>query len=181
MIHESSYWKEPLLAAADLLSEIRINEEESDDDLARIEREVLIGFYSIRKLLDTFKVSGSTKTMSFDLRCFEIETGRQVDYFNRWEVDELFDLERPLSETRDLTFLCNQFVHSFIHLFEIGESKAVEGVFVASDRARSDRLYFVSREQIVRLFRAVGNDYPTSQHYHRNVQTGQWEVGDADT
>jgi len=53
MIHESSYWKEPLLAAADCLSEIRIDEEEPDDDLARVEREVLIGFYSIRKLLDT--------------------------------------------------------------------------------------------------------------------------------
>jgi hypothetical protein len=179
MIHESSYWKEPLLAAADLLSAIRINEDEPDDDLARVEREVLIGFYSIRKLLDTFKVSGSTKTMSFGLRYFEIESGSRVDYFNRWEIDELFDLERPLSETRDLTFLCNQFVHSYVHLFEIGESQAVEGVFVASDRARNDRLYFVSREQIVRIFRAVGSDYPSRQHYQRDAKTGQWEVRDA--
>ena len=178
MIHESSYWKEPLLAAADCLSKIRIDEEKPDDDLARVEREVLIGFYSIRKLLDTWKVSNSTKTMSCSLRYFEIETGRQVDYLNRREVDELFDLKRPLHETRDLAFLCNQFVHSYIHLFEVGESQEVEGVFVASDRARSERLYFVSREQIVRIFRTVGSDYPTRQRYHRNAKTMQWEVGD---
>jgi len=116
--------------------------------------------------------------MSCGLRYFKIETGRQVDYRNRWEVDELFDLKRPLSETRDLAFLCNQFVHSYIHLLEVGESQEVEGVFVASDRARSDRLYFVSREQIVRIFRTVGSDYPTRQRSHRNAQTGQWEVGD---
>lgn len=84
MIYEYSYWKEPLLAAADFLSTIRIDEDDSDGDLARVEREILIGFYSVRKLLDTFKVSSSTKTMNFGLRYFEIEAGRQVDYFNRW-------------------------------------------------------------------------------------------------
>ena len=134
MIYESSYWKEPLLAAADFLSTIRIDEEDSDDDLARVEREILIGFYSVRKLLDTFKVSSSTKTMNFGLRYFEID-----------------------------------------------KSQAIEGVFVASDRARSDRLYFVSRERIFRIFRAVGNDYSASQRYHRNAETGQWQVGDAET
>jgi len=70
MIYESSYWKKPLLAAADFISAIRIGEEEQGDNLARVEREILIGFYSVRKLLDTLKVSSSTKTMNFDLRYF---------------------------------------------------------------------------------------------------------------
>ena len=181
MIHESSYWKEPLLVAANFLEGLQLSYEESEDELARAEREILIGFYTIRKLLDTFKVSEKTKRIKFDIKSFQPIRGKQVDYFNRWEVEDFFNLDRTLSETRDILYLCNQFVHSYVLVFEINRAGQIDGVFVSSDRAKTRRLYFIDRQKVVELFRRVGEDYPSAQAYFRDDETGQWKAVDKET
>jgi hypothetical protein len=181
VIHESSYWKEPLLVAADFLEELQLSYEESEDELAKAEREILIGFYTIRKLLDTFKVSEETKRLKFDIKSFQPIQEKQVDYFNRWEVEDVFNLDRTLSETRDILYLCNQFVHSYVLVFEINRLGQIDGVFVSSDRAKTRRLYCIDRQEIVGLFRRVGEDYPSAQAYCRDDETGQWKVVDKET
>lgn len=180
VIHESSYWKEPLLAAAAFLEELQLSYEGSEDELGRAEREILIGFYTIRKLLDTFKVSEKTKRLKFDIKSFQPIRGKQVDYFNRWEVEDFFSLDRTLSETRDIIYLCNQFVHSYVLVFEINRAGQIDGVFVSSDRAKTRRLHFLDRQTIVELFRMVGQDYPSAQAYFRDDETGQWKVIDSE-
>ncbi|MBX9917599.1 MAG: hypothetical protein K2Y07_10250, partial [Nitrosomonas sp.] len=119
MIHESEYWKTPLLRAAAWLEKLRINEESAERSLVRVEKEIFIGFYSVRKLLDTFKVSDKTKAMTFELQWFPCI--RKVDYFNAHRIDTLFDLNKINKETRDVQFLCNQFIHSFIFVPVEGE------------------------------------------------------------
>lgn len=173
MISESRYWKQPLLRSASWLERWRMNEANFERDSARIERELFIGFYAIRKLFDTFKVSLDTRRKSYSL-IWSPRIGRP-DYFNRHRIEEHFDLETRNEETRDLVFLCNQFVHSFIFTVVTDENNAFAGVFVASDKARNDRLYFVAASQIFLAFRTVGRDYPVRQHMIRNDRTGEWE------
>jgi hypothetical protein len=66
VINESHYWKAPLLRSAGWLEKLRVREDILDKTLARVERELLIGFYAIRKLLDTFKISETTRKMMFE-------------------------------------------------------------------------------------------------------------------
>jgi hypothetical protein len=172
MIYESSYWKKPLLRAANWLERLRLQEDE-ELDLVRVERELLLGFYTIRKLLDTFKISTNTRKATLSITWSPCTAA--VDYMNRHRIDEHFDLEVSYAEQRDFVFLCNQFVHSFIFMPVISESRALDGVYVASDRLRNKRLYFVDLDQILLAFRTVGGDYPTHQHMQRNEETGQWE------
>jgi hypothetical protein len=80
MIHESYYWKQPLLKAADWHEGLRITEKNSERTLVRVEREIFVGFYGIRKLLDTFAVSDKIKAKIFDLKWFPIL--KSVDYLN---------------------------------------------------------------------------------------------------
>ncbi len=153
-----------------------MNEAHFERDSARIERELFIGFYSIRKLFDTFKVSFDTRRKVYSL-VWSPRIGRP-DYFNWYRIEEHFDLGTRNEETRDLVFLCNQFVHSFIFTVAVDENNAFAGVFVASDRVRNDKLYFVAASQIFLAFRTVGRDYPVRQHMSRNERTGEWEEGD---
>lgn len=173
MIHESRYWKAPLLRSANWLERLRFDESSEERVLVRVERELFIGFYSIRKLLETFKLSPSTKSLVFHLQwspCMKM-----VDYFNAHRIEELFDLDAIHLEDRDLAFLCNQFIHSYVFVPVHHEAGALAGVYVSSDRSRHEKLYFVELSQVVHAFRTVGRDYPREQHLRRNAKTDQWE------
>lgn len=68
MIHESRYWKAPLLDAKKRLLAVAEPGELSEEHLAQIERDLFIGFYAIRKLLDApGKLSDATHAMTVSL------------------------------------------------------------------------------------------------------------------
>ena len=67
MIYESHYWKEPLLASAKWLSKLRLIENTRETTYVKLEKELMLGFYSVRKLIETIKISDSTKKLKFDI------------------------------------------------------------------------------------------------------------------
>ena len=169
MIWESSYWKEPLLDAATWLRRVRFRENTSERTHVRIEKEIFVGFYSIRKLLDTFTVSDSTKKVKYELEW--CPNTKPVDDLNWHRIDELYDLERWGTETRDIRFLCNLFVHSFI--FVVRGVERLEGIYVASDRTKNKKIYFVPLSHVLAIFRLVGRDYPSHATFERDPNTGE--------
>ena len=173
MIQESSYWKIPLLRAATWLERVRLTGESAERSLVRVERELFVGFYAIRKLLETFTVSLETKSLQFQLQwspCIKL-----VDHQNAHRVDELFDLDQVQSEQRDLEFVCNQFIHSFVFVAAQNEDGSLAGFFISSDRSRHQKVYLVELSQVLLAFRTVGRDYPSRLHLRRNEKTHQWE------
>lgn len=176
MIHESRYWKIPLLRGATFLERLVVTDENAESSLARAEREVFVGFYAIRKLLSTFKLSAATKVLTSEVTWFSPRAEQPVDYFHRSDVDVLFDLEKPTRETRDLGFLCNQVIHSYVFVNSTTEEGTIDGFFVSSDTMRRRRLYFFGLPAVLHAFRTVGRDYPTSAHYMFNERTREWEV-----
>ena len=171
MIWESKYWKEPLLKSARYLQRLRLDGSTSERTYVRIEKEVFFGFYSIRKLLDTFKVSDSIKTMRFEVAWHLNRTS--VDYMNWRKIEQNYNLSIQKSETRDLRFICNQFIHSYIFIPSEHDNR-LDGFFVVSDRERFAKCYFVKLEQVLRAFRAVGRDYPENLQLRRDPATGQF-------
>lgn len=170
MILESCYWKDPLLTSADGLENLRLADDEGK--FVRVERELFLNFYGIRKLLDTFKIGDSTRNLTVTVhkhKCL-----KRVDYFNSHRIDELYDLSVSMPETRDLKFICNQFVHSFVFSIASDKTDNFSGCFVASDRIRNTTLYFIPLSSILTAFRTVGNDYPTELRMHRDPKTGDW-------
>ncbi len=170
MIWESQYWKDPLLKSADYLRRVRLNEKTSEKTFVRIEKELFIGVYAVRKILDTFKVSDSTKKMKFDLVVHPAI--RRVDYLNWHHLDKNYDLSSHKAETKDIRFLCNQFMHSYVFITSEIDGR-LNGFFVASDRDRHSKCYFVDLEHVLNIFRTVGRDYPSTSKFHRG-DTGQW-------
>jgi hypothetical protein len=101
MIHESWYWKQPLLEMAERLRSFKEKSTEellSDELSAQIERDIFIGFYSVRKLIEAAaKVTDATKSSHWQVSCYA--NRKSVAWRNDRKIDELYDLERERQET----------------------------------------------------------------------------------
>ena len=169
MIWESGYWKAPLLSAAKWLRAIRLSERTRESTYVRIEKEIFFGFYSIRKLFDTLKVSNSTKATTYKLTWFP--NMKPVDDLNWHQLDKCYDMSTKHTEIRDIRYLCNQFTHSYV--FIVAGEFRIDGIYVASDHVRNKKVYFVPLPHILHAFRLIGRDYPSTLVHVKDPDTGE--------
>jgi hypothetical protein len=162
MIHESWYWKQPLLEMAERLRSLKAKSAEdllTDELSAQMERDIFIGFYSVRKLIEAVaKVTDATKNMQVQALC--CANREAVDWINSHKLDELYDLERAHQETRDLSFVTGRIIHSFIFTPYVGGTGGLEGIMFTSDTDKDKRLYSMKIDDVIGIFERVGNDDP---------------------
>jgi len=70
MIHESYYWKDDLLKLSRKLESRLLQTKWGERNLYTIEKEIFIGFYSVRKLIESRKTSNSIKSKFYDIKEF---------------------------------------------------------------------------------------------------------------
>jgi hypothetical protein len=157
MIWESFYWKSDLLKQAAVLRKRVDQRRWPDASLARCEQTIMLGFYSIRKLMESAKLTDHVSKMEVPLHSYP-STGRNVHLMNKHRLDELYDFARPTHQTVLLPFLCNQLVHSYIFALLFSEDGPLAGILVASDRQRKKELLEVSIEVLIDIFERVGKD-----------------------
>ena len=174
MIWESSEWKEPLLESAVRLENFSNSGEVKESAFVVIEKDVFIGFYAIRKLMDTSKISDSTKELAIKLKCFP--NLKPVDYLNWHRIEKLYDLGSKQSETKTFRDLCNFIVHSYVFMPELTESGSLASFYVTSDKDKNKKLYSISANQVIDIFKLVGNDYPNNSKMVRNAKTGELDI-----
>ncbi|OPA94973.1 hypothetical protein BFW87_13015 [Pseudomonas fluorescens] len=174
MIHESYYWKNPLLRSSRWLEKAIVDEKTSERIFARAEREIFVGFYAVRKLLETFNLSTKTKALKYETPFFSAFNEANPDYFNRDKLQKHYDLNQQKVQTLDIEFICNQVIHSYIFIFSLSAIGSIEGFYLSSDTMRKKKLFFIPITTISDILRTVGNDYPSDQHLTRNLETGQW-------
>ena len=95
---------------------------------------------------------------------------------NWHRFDELYDFSAPRHESRDLLYICNQFIHSYVFVLGLSDAGGFDNVLFASDRARHDSLFRITAQQIIDLFEGVGTDYPTSTHMIWDEQVGEYRA-----
>ena len=159
MIWDSSYWKDDLLRRAKGLQRRRSQKEWGQAALSRVEQDLMLGFYSVRKLIEASKLSDAVAQQVIRVSVYP-PTGKQATKLNWHKLDELFDLDRSHEESRGLSYLCHQFIHSYIFMVRTHEAGGLEGFCFASDRQRVKGLYYLPVTEVIRLFREVGKDYP---------------------
>lgn len=112
--------------------------------LSKLERTLFTAAFSIRKLIDSQKLSDECLAYSIPGERSPAAGARRPDLMNWHHFDEHFDMGSPTScrlRTRDL---CNLLIHSFQFLFTCGEDGHVCGFLVSSDRYRAARLYRIN-------------------------------------
>jgi hypothetical protein len=172
MISESWYWKQPLLEAAERLLLLKSAGELSDEQLAGLERDVFIGFYSVRKLFESVtKITDATCSMTTQVEWHS--NLKAVTWRNNHKIWEFYDLATSNKETRDVKFICGRIIHSFVFTPCVENHGGLTGVFFTSDIDKDSKLYFLPVDRIIEIFQTVGNDDPTNIMWSKDPLTGK--------
>ena len=160
MIWKSSDWKKPLLRMAKRLEKLKTTKDITDKQFVQIEKDIFIGFYSIRKLIDTVtKITDDIKNLKVSILWHP--NIKNVTLRNYLYINELYDLQIRQEETRDIYFISSRIIHSFIFSPLLSEEGELEGILFTSDIDKNKKIYYMNIDLVIKVFRIVGNDYPT--------------------
>ncbi|MFJ8152514.1 hypothetical protein [Streptomyces sp. NPDC094468] len=158
MIQESGPWRVELLGTAERLAKRKSQRRWTDRTEFLIERDVMVGAYSVRRLKESFKVSDNLANRTWPVRVHD-PCGPVADVHNSHKIWDLYDLENGRDVELSLTNVCNQVIHSWVWGFSVQEDGCgLDGIFVSSDKKRKKCLYFLSIDMLVDLFRSVGEE-----------------------
>ena len=175
MIWESVYWKEELFKHALRIRRRQTLKRWVERSTASLEKDLMIGFYSIRKLVEAHKVSDEIGDRPLKLKGYPW-TGSPITFMNWDKIDKHYDLEHPITITKPLTWVANLIIHSFVFLPEFDEGGRLDAILFNSDRTRRQHLYSLSVDEIIALFEEVGSDYPATMQGQFNEKTGDYDV-----
>ena len=165
MIHESSYWKDDLLNLANRLERRLLQTRWGDKNLFIIEKEIFFGFYAIRKLIESKKISNSISKCKHKIREFPYVGNPDLLLTHMKEND--YDFSKGKTANLTTVELCNQFIHSHHFLPFIPDSTHLVGFLFCSDRKRTSGIYMITIFDVVDIYRSVGSNYPTSMRMNR--------------
>lgn len=206
MIVESYYWRKELLKTAKNLPKlVKVKKEWSPSKYAKFEKEIMFGFYIIRKLIEANKLTN--KIVSTKRNCLVFKnTGTKLTIRNNHRFHEYYDFQDFVNKKFDLKFLNNQFVHSYIfspiidvvdkksiklldndkltesqynEVYEKGDKEVVSILF-NSDRNKDESLFQIDIIDLIQLFEDVGNCSVTKSIMKFNSKKNDWDVTQTD-
>ncbi len=154
MIYESSYWKDDLLKLADKLERRIAQRRWGEKNFYSLEKDIFLGFYSVRKLIESYKISDSLKNKSYKIREFPY-SGQPESISTNVEAGS-YDLSKGREVSITIAQLCNQFIHSHhFHPFFIPGGKYLVGFFFCSDHKRTTCIYLITIFDVVEIYWTV--------------------------
>lgn len=138
----------------------------------------MIGFYLVRKLVEAKKLSDIMAEQQVNLSMYKHkDEWNPTTRMNKRKIDKLYNLDEEEVVSRNLRFLCNKFIHSYVfeECFD-DESGLLLGIFFSSDKDRNKALYYIEIQKIIEIFEKVGSDYPTEVHFTVNFKTMDYDV-----
>jgi hypothetical protein len=175
MIWESAYWKEDLFRQAADLKRSRHQKRWLERSLARLEKTVMIGFYAVRKLIEAKRLSDAIRGSSIHVVQYR-PTGKRVNFMNWHRADKLYFLDKPVKSQLTLERLSNIFIHSYTFLPVHNEDDGLEAILVNSDRTRSDGLFQVAIDDVIKIFSVIASDDPHKSQMIFDDKIGDYEV-----
>lgn len=166
MISDSLYWKDELLKLSQKVG-LRLTQRRwNQRSLFAVEKEVFIGFYSIRKLIESKKVSSSASGKNYKVREFPRNSKFDISLVD--DPSKEFDFTKYKQIDISIADMCNQFIHSYYFLPVIPDGTALIGFFICSDYQRKKSIYFINVLDVIDIYKTVGKDFPISYHIRKN-------------
>ncbi|MGV3527841.1 MAG: hypothetical protein ACO1OO_03020 [Flavisolibacter sp.] len=184
MIYESYYWKSELIKLSKKLTKrIRYKRFWTDSQNGAFEKEIMIGFYVIRKLIEAHKVPNELISTKIKGKRYP-NKGKIVHLMNNHKFPEYYDFENGKEDKLDLKFLINQIVHSYIFSpnFELNDAGDLElsTIHFCSDDHRNKWIYELTLLNIIELFEKIGNSNVTSASYYFDEQKKDYRTKQSD-
>lgn len=178
VIGESRFYKDELLRFVRNIRRWHDTPSWTERRFEQYEHGLFMAFFTIRRLIECDKLSERTVDQGIPVQVFK-PTGARITLMSRYDVSELYDLEKPRRDKRSLLFLCNQVIHSYI--FQIWSERAGQGssIFFSSDRRRRREAFRLTRGTISHVLTRVGTDYPSSMNIKWDEARADYVLYDA--
>jgi hypothetical protein len=169
MISEDWYWKKPLREISEKLRKAQTIPAIPVDEFCNIERDIFIGFFSIRKLIDAqTKITDALRTTMFALH--HVINIKNVEKF-AVDFTTSYNFSNAKLEQRDVVFIANQMIHSHIFQMYAHKSGPLKGVMFTSDRDFNKKLYIMPLSQMCEIFDLFGNNAVTRVEWIEEQET----------
>jgi hypothetical protein len=141
--------------------------------LLEVERFVFWAAFSIRKLIESKKLSDDFEALTFSVRRHPGRTALSgQDWLNSHHFDRHYDLGRYEMEEMGSLRLCNQLIHSVAFVPVTDEAgRVLEGILFNSDRTRSRCLYAIEWTEFDRMVMEAVDDDINELDFDRRTQT----------
>jgi hypothetical protein len=157
VIDDSVPWRTDIARTAERLRERLTQQRWHQRTFYLVEKDLMIGFYAIRRLIDSHKTSSRLSAKRIPVRVCPL-LGKEPKVFDRWSPWEYFDFESKQRSDINVGSLQNEFIHSFILMLSFSEESKFLGVFVGSDRTKRKQVFEVPIGEIIDLFDYVARE-----------------------
>lgn len=175
LIDDSEPWRSDLKRYAGSIDRARKRPVRGEQAFARLERDHMYGYFAVRRLMECFKLSSSTLSLTLPLVAYPFRNGSHLTFMNADELDRHFDLGRPTRVTMPLRDLSNQIIHSYVFVFALRRPSYLAGVFVSSEFRRRRTLAYVPAWRTARVFRRVAEDWPNETRLRHDPVVGDYQ------
>ncbi|SFS79705.1 hypothetical protein [Lutibacter maritimus] len=155
---ESRYWKKELLDYAKSLKNQKEIKRWSEKSQVIFEKDLIINFFIIRKLIETKRISDSLRQKKYKIKAYP-KNSIKLTELNSFEFDELYKLEKFEIKEKNINFICNQLIHS-LTIFAFRENKKWNNVIMCSDFEKNKWIYKIDLKTIIEILTDFGNNYP---------------------
>jgi hypothetical protein len=157
---ESRYWKQDLLDYAKSFRPVKNPPRWSEKLHVNFEKDIIVSFFMIRKLLESHKFSSKIKSYKAQIYCSPCKI--KPNNRNFVDIQTIYDLTKEKPILKDLRFLCNQFIHGGAIFAYRKSDRNWGGIFTCSDFERAKFIYRIPVEEIIKILSLAGTDYPSS-------------------
>ena len=175
LISDSVPWKQECLKTAQKLAKRYNQKNWTHRSSFALEKEVFLGLFALRKLIESNKVSDAVKNKTVELAMYPAND-KPITLLNQHRFPELYDLYAGQHESIDYWTICNQFIHSSIFAPFVPTGSSLVGFFIASDYTKKKKLYYIQLKILVEMLESVGQDYPQHVELTFNEKTKEYKV-----
>jgi hypothetical protein len=154
VISDSDYWKEDLKKNLSFFHRKLEQRHWRDTSFVTLEKRVMLSCYIARKLIEAGEVEKEISKKQVKLYSYK-NLNKEVTKANRFEIEELYQINKPKRTSKPLSYVIDQMIHSytFMHIFE--SKNKINGFAFNSDRSKSDVLYLIKIIDLIHALSAV--------------------------
>ena len=171
---ESRYWTEELTRIVKTIKPRRKPPQWSERACCVVERDLMIGFFIIRRSIELNKVS--SRTRNFSMKVYSCPAREKITRLNGHWIPDAYNLENEKAEIKKPFYISNQFIHAYTSFVLRDETRNWSDVYVISDFDRNDCIWRIPISVIRELFKLASDDYPSRLEYVFDPSKSDYKV-----
>jgi hypothetical protein len=155
MSTQSHHWKRLILKQAKILDQVVKPHRWTEASSLKLEQASVLGFYAIRRLINSFLLAGALVHRPIPLTVFPARH-KPGPLLGDEPLGVVYDLDSAKPASHDLLFVCHQVTYNCVFEPCFGKDGRLQGIYVTSEHQRKAALYGISIESMQEVLRRCG-------------------------